>query len=228
MFYRTKLFLFGTLLMASLWWLGNRPQNSAVAFYSFEEFTDDMSRVYYDMAHAAYARHDIDTAINACMIALKNKPNFTQAYDLLDHCYEQKKEIRSFLTTYRGIVNDYCNCFAPKATIIEQLETVSQQLTLAVLNPFFYNVFDAATTFMRNNFVDTINKLQSHVTNVLEMPANVAIWHNFVPNQSLATLKGERMYNEAIGYEQDDRSPALQGTITHITTPTLPLAHNMA
>ena len=93
---RTKLFLFGALLMASLWWFSNRPQNSPAVLYSFEEFTDDMSRIYYDMAHAAYARHDIDTAINACMVALKNKPNFTQAYDLLDRCYEQRKRSAAF------------------------------------------------------------------------------------------------------------------------------------
>lgn len=218
MFDRTKLLLFGALLIASLWWFSNRQQEAPTPLYSFEEFTDDMSRMYYDMAHAAYARHDIDAAINACTIALKNKPNFTQANELLDRCYEQKKEIRSFLTTYHDIVNDCCHCFDKKITILEQLESVSQQLTLSILNPFFYNVFDAATTFMRNNFVDTVNKLQTHVSNILELQTPVAIWHNFVPNQSLATLKGERMYNTN---EQDDRSPALQTQMAYIEAPVL-------
>jgi hypothetical protein len=190
MFDRTKLLLFGILLIASLWWFSNRHQETPAPLYSFEEFTDDMSRIYYDMANAAYARHDIDMAINACTIALQNKPNFTQAHDLLDRCYEQKQEIRSFLTTYRDIVNDCCQCFAKKNTVLEQLDAVSQRLTSAICNPFFYNVFDAATTFMRNNFVDTVNKLQTHVTSVLDMPTDVALWRNFVPSQSLSALNG--------------------------------------
>jgi hypothetical protein len=93
----------GSCIVFSLWWFGVNNQSIDERVYPKEEYSEDLSRVYYDLGKSAQRRNDWSAAIRHYTTALNFKPDLTAAHNSLCTCQKQFLSLASNTTTNKLI-----------------------------------------------------------------------------------------------------------------------------
>jgi len=90
--YNVKLItVLSSCLVFSLWWFGVNNQSIDERVYPKEEYSEDLSRVYYDLGKSAQRRNDWSAAIRHYTTALNFKPDLMAAHQSLALCHRKQK-----------------------------------------------------------------------------------------------------------------------------------------
>lgn len=109
---KLKLSIFiGTGFILSLWLLAIRTNSigSIEHLYSRQEYSQDLSKIYYDLGTLSHKRKDHTKAIDAYTAAIKTKPDFLEAYDALGKVHEETGRMNEALKIYLQAMSEDAN-----------------------------------------------------------------------------------------------------------------------
>jgi tetratricopeptide (TPR) repeat protein len=85
-----------------LWIMGflSKGTDSSESVYPHADYSQDISKIYYDLGCWQVKRKDYQQAVKAFQIALREKPDFIELYDQIGIAYEQQGNVNEALKMY--------------------------------------------------------------------------------------------------------------------------------